>query len=244
MGGPWWFAGVVGLAGIVLGAILKWVFDTLSERRKAKLEVSSRFIASKKEIYDDFLTLIDEAANSRINAETNQAILDGSPTILGRFVAPTLEEQDEMRSFISSQKEAALSATRKARARLKAMEVISPSSIYKLAYKCWSPLLNGMRSEFERAEQEFLMAVRQDLGVPSDEFVKLLTRHTRQTYSAAADSNPEAGWIMILGTNVPWPSPPNRNYPLSIAMRRRASQRLWGDPHLMTRPDGWWGTCT
>ena len=44
--GPWWFAGVVGLAGIVVGAILKWALDTLSERRKQRLEVSSRFIAN------------------------------------------------------------------------------------------------------------------------------------------------------------------------------------------------------
>src|ERR1700685_1625468 len=118
--GPWWFAGVVGLAGVVVGAILKWVLDILSERRKQRLEVSSRFIETKREIYEEFLRLIDEAVTCRINADTNQAIIDGN-FAHSYTRPPNPKERREMAAFIVSQAEAARSATTEAHSQLEAM---------------------------------------------------------------------------------------------------------------------------
>jgi hypothetical protein len=99
---PWWFAGAAALAGIVVGALLKWIFDMLSERQKRRHEVSSRFTREKKEAYQQFMLAIDRAAINKINASTNESILNGlrRGDELWNAGPPTDEEKAEMRAFI------------------------------------------------------------------------------------------------------------------------------------------------
>lgn len=204
--GPWWFAGVVGLVGIVVGAVLKWALDSLSERRKQQLESSSRFISDRRDAYKFFLRLVDRAAIGRINAWTNQAALDGD--LPGVRQPPTREEQEEMRSFITAEKRAVHSAIEDAHEYLKVMRLLSSTSINEKSRECLKQLMVGNRAGFELAEQTFLSAVRQDLGISGS-----------QTEDRRIRVDPVNG-SMILGRNDPWPSPPGKLYPLSLALRR------------------------
>ena len=218
-GGPWWFAGVVGVAGIVVGVVLKWFLDAKSERRKEQREVSSRFITERQAAYELFYSLVDRAATGRVNAWTNEAILKGFLlTSQSDSMRPTSEEREVMNSFISSETEAVNVAIQNAQEQLKVMQMLSPTSICDYAQECLRVLLKGSRFEFELAERAFLATARQDLGIPSAD----LPNFRRNLI------DPAKGW-MILGTNIPWPSPPGKRYPLSLALRRVEARNPFED---------------
>jgi hypothetical protein len=60
---PWWFAGTVGLAGIVVGVIIKSVIDARATRARNRREDELRFIQDKRVAYSDLLAACGEVAD-------------------------------------------------------------------------------------------------------------------------------------------------------------------------------------
>ncbi|GAB6899607.1 hypothetical protein JCM9957A_26970 [Kineosporia succinea] len=62
---PWWFAGTIGLAGVTIGVILKWITDALSQRNRNRRESQYRFIADKRTAFTNFLAASHAVADVR-----------------------------------------------------------------------------------------------------------------------------------------------------------------------------------
>lgn len=60
---PWWFAGTIGLAGIVVGVIIKSAIDERATRARNRREDALRFIQDKRLAYSDLLAACGEVAD-------------------------------------------------------------------------------------------------------------------------------------------------------------------------------------
>ena len=57
---PWWFAGTIGLAGIVVGIIIKSVIDAQATRARNRREDELRFVQDKRVAYSELLAACGE----------------------------------------------------------------------------------------------------------------------------------------------------------------------------------------
>lgn len=62
-GAPYWFAAVLGVAGVVLGVLIKALIDALTARSRKKREDRLRFVADKRAAYAGFVAASTDLAD-------------------------------------------------------------------------------------------------------------------------------------------------------------------------------------
>jgi hypothetical protein len=158
---PWWFSGVTGIVGILVGAFIKWVFDTRTERKRLRREDNLRFIAQKQEAYGELLSLFELMVKARVTNWVNERQAKN---------AALPEEQRQAFETSRKQQQAIISENMVAvEKHLKTVRLLSPKNVYDVAATCVELLHIGSRSDFELAEAQFTFAARRDLGMMDPE---------------------------------------------------------------------------
>lgn len=160
-GGPYWFAGVLGVAGVVLGVLIKAVVDALTARSRNMREDRLRFVADKRAAYAEFVAACTDLADVEHRHREQ--------TIRGREIDArtnvTDSEVDEYNDEIEANHNARRQAYREVNRTVAIIEMVAPKNVVEAAAiyasRAHHPHLLERRTD---AEAAFIDAARFDLG--------------------------------------------------------------------------------
>lgn len=163
-GAPWWFAGTVGVAGVLAGLLIKWRIDAASTRERDEREDRLRFIQDKRVAYADLLAACTEVAD----AEHDHRLLRARGRRLDADPASTDDDVDDYNAAVETvenRRTPGYQAVTRAHA---VVEMLGPEPVVQaadiLVSRCHHPHLLESRIDAERA---YVDAVRADLGYSS-----------------------------------------------------------------------------
>lgn len=160
-GAPYWFAGVLGVAGVVLGVVLKAVVDALTARSRNMREDRLRFVADKRAAYAEFVAACTHLADVEHRHREH--------TIRGREIDARTDviasELDEYNDEIEANQKARREAYRELNRTVAIIEMVAPRNVVEAAAvyasRAHHPHLLERRTN---AEATFIDAARSDLG--------------------------------------------------------------------------------
>lgn len=160
-GAPYWFAAVLGVAGVVLGVLAKALIDALAARSRNKREDRLRFVADKRAAYAEFVAACTDLADVEHRHREH--------TVKGREIDArpdvTDDEINEYNDEIVANSGARREAYREVNRTVAIIEIVGPKNVVEAAAiyasRAHHPHLLERRTE---AEAAFIDAARSDLG--------------------------------------------------------------------------------
>lgn len=160
-GGPYWFAAVLGIAGVVLGVLIKALIDSLTARSRNMREDRLRFVADKRAAYAEFVAACTDLAD--VEHRHRQQ------TIRGREIDARTDvtdvELDVYNNEIEANQDARREAYRELNRTVAIIEMVAPKNVVEAAAiyasRAHHPHLLERRTE---AESAFIDSARADLG--------------------------------------------------------------------------------
>ncbi|WMY79709.1 hypothetical protein [Citricoccus sp. I39-566] len=157
---PWWFSGTIGLVGVVVGLLLKMLFDWLSSRAARQREDRLRFIQDKRVAYAELLAACTEAADieheNRLLAKRKREFDSKTPT------DEDVDDYNRELDNIDARRTRAYQSLNSVSA---VVDLIGPDDVVEAAglyiSRCHHPHLLPKRVD---AEAAYVDAVRRDLG--------------------------------------------------------------------------------
>ncbi|MEV5001230.1 hypothetical protein [Nocardioides sp. LML1-1-1.1] len=189
--GPWWFAGAVGLAGILLGLLIKTVVEVFRQRSRDRRDDRLRFIQDKRVAYADFLAACTEVADieheNRLLAARRRRLDDADS-----WDDEDVREYNADRERIRGRQDEGYVAVTRAHSVL---ELIAPRDVVAAAdlvqSRCHHPHLFPSRVAAERA---YIAAVRSELGYPSTNDLPYTTAEPYIDYDSADSGIEPTEW--------------------------------------------------
>ena len=165
---PWWFAGTIGLAGIVVGVIIKSAIDARATRARNRREDELRFVQDKRVAYSGLLAACGEVADLEHDARELAARTAASDATVARDLAAgrpsRLDDYDSELDHLESRR---LDAYRELNRVGAIVDLIGPEAVSAAANafvsRAHHPHLLARRVE---AEAAYVDAARHDLGYP------------------------------------------------------------------------------
>lgn len=184
-GAPYWFAAVLGVAGVVLGVLIKALIDALTARSRKKREDRLRFVADKRAAYAGFVAACTDLADVEHRHREH--------TIKGREIDARTDvtdvEIDEYNDEVETNQHARQEAYREVNRTVAIIEMVAPKSVVEAASiyasRAHHPHLLARRTD---AEAAFIDAARSDLG---QEGIGNLPRYVYEDYIGA--DHPDSG---------------------------------------------------
>ena len=189
--GPWWFASAAGIAGVLVGLLVKWLVDARHTRSRDAREDQLRFIQDKRVAYSDLLAACTEVAD----AEHDHRLL------LAR--ARRLDDADgwddeEIKGYNADRERAMDRRTDAYRAVTRAVatvELIAPPSVVSaadlLVARCHHPHLYKPRVD---AERSYVDAVRTEWKFQTTRDLAYVTYEPYIEYDSPNSGIEEAEW--------------------------------------------------
>lgn len=189
--GPWWFASAVGIAGVLLGLLIKWLADALHTRSRDAREDRLRFIQDKRVAFSDLLAACTEVAD----AEHDHRLL----LARSRRLDDAHGWDDEEISDFNTDRERAMDrradAYRAVTHSVAIVELIAPPSVVSaadlLVARCHHPHLYQPRVDAERA---YVDAVRTELSYPTTRDLPYVTYEPYIEYDSPDSGIEESEW--------------------------------------------------
>lgn len=161
--GPWWFASSIGIAGVLLGLVIKWGVDAVHTRNRDRRDDKLRFIQDKRVSYAELLAACTEVTDSehdhRLLLARGRRIDDGE-----------LQDDEDIADYNADRDRLQTRRTEAYRAVNQShsiVELIAPPEVVSaadlLVSRCHHPHLYQERVDSERA---YVDSVRGDLGYP------------------------------------------------------------------------------
>lgn len=174
---PWWFSGVVGLAGVIGGVLIKWIIDMISANRTNAREDRLRFIQDKRVAYASLLTACAEIAD--VFHESRRLTLKGR--ILDNEIDRVPEDIDEYNAELDKNAQRRDDAYQELNRAYSVVELIAPEDVVSAANLFVSRSHHPHNLDRRlSAEKAFVDAVREDLGygrtshLPSFEYEEII----------------------------------------------------------------------
>lgn len=182
-GGPYWFAAILGVAGVVLGVLIKAVVDALTARSRNLREDRLRFVADKRAAYAEFVAACTDLADVEHRCREH--------TIRGRGIDArtdvTHAEIDEFNNELEGNQSARREAYREVNRTVAIIEMVAPKTVVETAAlyasRAHHPHLLERRTD---AESSFIDAARTDLG---QEEIGSLPSYVYEDYIEAGHPN-------------------------------------------------------
>ena len=178
---PWWFSGVIGLAGILLGIGTKWLIDTIALRSARAREDRLRFTADKRAAYAEFLAATYSLADAEHDGRQltlDKRYLDNTPDADKSLV----DDYDDRLARYLTQREDSYG---KVNETMAIVDLIAPMKVVEsaglLLSRAAHPHLLQTRLH---AEAAFVRAARADLGLKVEADAKA---HRYEPYIGADD---------------------------------------------------------
>lgn len=158
---PYWFAAVLGVAGVVLGVLIKALIDALAARSRNKRQDRLRFVADKRAAYAEFVAACTDLAD--IEHRHREHAIKGREIDARTDVADA--EIDEYNNEIEANRVARREAYREVNRTVAIIEMVAPKRVVEAAAiyasRAHHPHLLARRAD---AEAAFIDAARSDLG--------------------------------------------------------------------------------
>lgn len=165
---PWWFAGTIGLAGIVVGVIIKSVIDARATRARNHREDEFRFIQDKRVAYSDLLAACGEVADVEHESRELAARRAASDARVAQELAAGRPARvDDYEDSLEGLERRRTDAHRELNRVAAIVDLIGPEPVSAAANafvsRAHHPHLLARRVE---AEAAYVDAARRDLGYP------------------------------------------------------------------------------
>lgn len=158
---PYWFAAVLGVAGVVLGVLVKAMIDALTARSRNMREDRLRFVADKRAAYAEFVAACTDLAD--VEHRHREHTISGRAMDARTDVADV--EIDEYNNEIEANQNARREAYREVNRTVAIIEMVAPKNVVEAAAiyasRAHHPHLLKRRTD---AEAAFVDAARTDLG--------------------------------------------------------------------------------
>lgn len=189
--GPWWFASAAGIAGILVGLLVKWGVDALNTRSRDAREDRLRFIQDKRVAYSDLLAACTEVADAehdhRLLLARSRRLDDGDG-----WDNEEIDNYNADRNRAMARREDAYRAVSRAAA---IVELIAPPNVVSaadlLVARCHHPHLYQLRVD---AERSFVDAVRTEWSYPTTRDLAYVTYEPYIEYDSPDSGVEQSEW--------------------------------------------------